>query len=189
MVSKAKRRARAEAAAAAEAAVDGGGPSSAEESSDSEGEAVAVRPAKRIKGAAGAAAPAPGAGQPEGGWRNKEKPLVLCSRGIPGRCVAPGGCCFPAARAGPQLRVRAPARVHARGEPAPPLSAAIRRCHAAWRLLRLTAPLMRLHFFIHACQMSGACPALITQIFSLRQRSAALGARARAAALRPRRLR
>jgi len=53
------------------------------------------RPAKRLKEAAargggGAAAAAAEGGEAAAGsppWRNKEKPLVLCSRGIPGRCA------------------------------------------------------------------------------------------------------
>jgi hypothetical protein len=136
MVSKAKRKARAEAAAAEEAAADRGGPSSGEESSDSEGEAAAVRPSKRIKGAAGggAAAAAPGgAAAAADGWRNKEKPLVLCSRGIPGRCVAAAAA--PARHATRRTRhPSASARVHTRHLAALLLPGAFWRSGAAWRL-------------------------------------------------------
>jgi hypothetical protein len=71
-------------------------------SSDSEDEEEAAaapqRPAKRLKAAAPRGADAAG-GDGQGaqaggggasgtpGWRNKEKPLVLCSRGIPSRCA------------------------------------------------------------------------------------------------------
>ena len=82
MVSKAKRKARREEEEAAAAAAPGepGAASEGESDSDEE-EAPRPRPGKRAKAGqeAGAAA--------EPGLRNKEKPLVLCSRGIPGRCV------------------------------------------------------------------------------------------------------
>ena len=87
---------RARAAEEARLAADRGDEDEDASSSDSgsEGDRLdePVRGPKRLKGkpaqqaAAPASAPAPAAAA--SGWRNKEKPLVLCSRGIPGRCVA-----------------------------------------------------------------------------------------------------
>jgi len=84
MVSHAKKKKRAEDAAALPAAAErGGDESSSESGSDYDDAPAPARPAKRAK--ADAAAPQPGGASGTPGWRNKEKPLVLCSRGIPGR--------------------------------------------------------------------------------------------------------
>jgi hypothetical protein len=93
MPSHAKRRARAEAAAAD--VVDDEEALEESSSDDEEDHGAAVRPAKRLKGNA-AAEPATGgqtgkseqAAPGSSGRAPKEKPLVLCSRGIPGRCVS-----------------------------------------------------------------------------------------------------
>ena len=81
MGSKAKKRARAaEAAAAAATPAEADGPSDAEEEEEDEpAQQQPAPPAKRLRGADADAAVPPA-------WKNKEKPLVLCSRGIPGRC-------------------------------------------------------------------------------------------------------
>ena len=95
MPSHAKRRARSQAAAEEEEVVADDGSSSDSEDED-EAAAAPQRPAKRLKAAAprdadaavgdGQSAP-PGSAGATPGWRNKEKPLVLCSRGIPSRCA------------------------------------------------------------------------------------------------------
>ena len=98
MPSHAKRRARAQAVAEEDDVAGEDGSSSDSEDPD-EAAAAPQRPAKRLKASAARGAQPPGADEPAvqpggaggsgtPGWRNKEKPLVLCSRGIPSRCAS-----------------------------------------------------------------------------------------------------